>query len=106
MQMVLFICILLYMFSAGAYFVYLFIQRNNLQQIGCILLALGFAGQTAAIGWSLAATGHMPVNNLHETLMVVAWALVGLQALLLGFHYRIFLRTLPEVKRSMARFTT
>jgi cytochrome c-type biogenesis protein CcsB len=88
MQMVLFICILLYMLSAGAYFVYLFIQRNNLQQIGCILLALGFAGQTAAIGWSLAATGHMPVNNLHETLMVVAWALVA-TFLLLRFQFKL-----------------
>ena len=29
------------------------------------------------LGWALAVTGHVPVNNLHETLSVAAWTLVG-----------------------------
>ncbi len=91
MQLVLFICILLYMLSAAAYFVYLVIQRNKIQLIGCILLAAGFATQTAAIGWRYAQTGHMPVNNLHETLIIVAWSLV---AVFLVLRYRFKLKVL------------
>ena len=88
MQLVLFICILLYMFSAAAYSVYLVIQREKIQRIGCVLLAAGFAGQTAAIVWRFIQTGRMPVNNLHETLLIVAWSIVAV-FLVLRFQFKL-----------------
>ena len=88
MQQVLFVCILLYMLSAAAYSVYLVIQRDKVQLIGGLLLAAGFAGQTLFIAWRYAQTGHMPVNNLHETLVIVAWALVAV-FLLLRFRFKL-----------------
>ena len=88
MLILLFICILLYMLSSAAYSVYLVIQRNNVQLIGCSLLAAGFIGQTAAIVWRFAQTGQMPVNNLHETLLIVAWAIVAV-FLVLRFQFNL-----------------
>jgi cytochrome c-type biogenesis protein CcsB len=69
--------ILLYMLGAAGYFTYLFFQRDILQRAGLILLAAGFASQSAEIGWALVSTGHLPAGNLHETLCLVAWAVVG-----------------------------
>ena len=59
MQLVFVVAILLYMFSAAAYFAYLFLQRDAMQRAGCALLVIGFAVQTVSIAWTLAATGHM-----------------------------------------------
>ncbi|RJQ84512.1 MAG: c-type cytochrome biogenesis protein CcsB [Desulfobacteraceae bacterium] len=90
MQIVVVLAILLYMLSAAAYCAYLFLQREFLQKAGHILLSLGFACQTAVIGWAFIDTGHVPVNNLHETLSIVAWALVGsFLALNARFHLRV-----------------
>ena len=77
MQILFVLAILCYMLSSAGYFAYLFIQRDPLHRIGCGLLVSGVVFQSAEIVWSIARTGHMPVNNLHETLSVVAWALVG-----------------------------
>lgn len=82
MQILFLLAILLYMFSSASYFAYLLIQRDLLQKIGCILLLLGWLSQSIVIGWAFAATGHMPVHNLHETLSLVAWALAGAYILL------------------------
>ncbi len=90
MEIVFIIATLLYMLSTASYFAYLFLQRNWLQKTGCWLLIVGFAVQTVLIVWSFAATGHVPVNNLHETLSVTAWALVGVfLALNAKFHLKI-----------------
>jgi cytochrome c-type biogenesis protein CcsB len=77
MQIVFVIAILLLMLSSAAYFSYLFFQRERLQQIGCALMSAAFACQTLVIAVRFVTSGHMPVNNLHETLSLVAWALVG-----------------------------
>ena len=77
MQILFFLAVLSYMLSSAGYFAYLFIQRNLLQRTGCILFLAGVIFQSAVIVWSFARTGHMPANNLHETLALVAWALVG-----------------------------
>lgn len=71
------IATLFYMLGAAGYFAYLFFQRNPLQRAGMVLLAGGLAFQSVGIAWAVIATGHVPANNLHETLCLVAWAIVG-----------------------------
>jgi cytochrome c-type biogenesis protein CcsB len=77
MEIVFVMAILAYMLSAASYCAYLFIQSDFLQKAGCGLLLAGFTCQSIVIGWALAVNGQMPVNNLHETLAVTAWTLVG-----------------------------
>ena len=77
MQIFFMLAVLLLMLSSGAYFSYLFFQRERLQQLGCIFLIAGFVCQTLVIVWRFIISGHFPANNLHETLLVVALALVG-----------------------------
>ena len=50
MQIAFIAAILLYMLSSAAYFAYLFIQRDRLQQIGGLLLMVGFAGHRPRAG--------------------------------------------------------
>ena len=88
MQLAFIAAILLYMLSAAHFFAYLFLQRDRLQQVGSLLLIAGFACQSAMIGWAFAATGVMPVSNLHETLAITAWALVG-AFLVLNLKFRL-----------------
>ncbi|MDA8141602.1 MAG: c-type cytochrome biogenesis protein CcsB [Desulfobacteraceae bacterium] len=88
MQIVFAAAVLFYMISTVTYFAYLFLQRDLLQKIGCILLVAGFSVQTIDILVAFATTGHMPVNNLHETLSMTAWALVG-AFLALNFKFRL-----------------
>ena len=88
MQIAFIVAILLYMLSAACYFAYLFLQRDRLQQVGGVLLTGGFICQTVAIIWSFAVSGHVPVNNLHETLTMTAWAVVG-AFLALNLKFRI-----------------
>lgn len=77
MQLFLVFAIFLFMLSAAGYFAYLFSQRDWLQRSALALLASGFLAQTIVIGWAFATTGHVPANNLHETLSLVAWTLAG-----------------------------
>ena len=88
MQIAFVLAVFCYMLSAALYSAYLFIQRNTLQLLGCILLIAGFACQTIEIAWAYAAAGHMPVDNLHETLSLVSWAIVGV-FLVLNIKFRL-----------------
>ncbi|MFZ1986274.1 MAG: c-type cytochrome biogenesis protein CcsB [Desulfatitalea sp.] len=88
MQILFVSAVLLYMLSAAGYFAYLFLQRERLQQVGSLLLVAGFACQSVGIGWAFIASGHVPVNNLHETLAMAAWTIVGV-FLLLQVKFRL-----------------
>jgi cytochrome c-type biogenesis protein CcsB len=77
MQIVFVTALLFYLVSAAVYFAYLFLQREVLHKIGRLLLLGGFLAQSVVIGHQFIVTGHVPVNNLHETLSIVAWTLVG-----------------------------
>ncbi|KJS31107.1 MAG: cytochrome C biogenesis protein [Desulfatitalea sp. BRH_c12] len=88
MQIVMVTAILLYMLAAASFCAYLFFQRNFLQKIGHMLLIAGFICQTVMLGAEFIRTGHVPANNLHETLSVVAWALVG-SFLALNIKFRL-----------------
>ncbi len=53
-----------------------------------LLTAGGFLCHTASILWRLAATGQMPVTNMHEAASFFAWALVIL-FFYIEFRYRV-----------------
>jgi cytochrome c-type biogenesis protein CcsB len=90
MQVLFVLAVFFYLLSTAAYLAYLFIQRNAAQIAGSALLAAGFACQSVILVGRFAASGHMPVNNLHETLALVAWTLAGVYLLLrLKFHLKI-----------------
>ena len=77
MQHFFVLAVIFYVLGTAGYYAYLFFQRNSLQQWGWLLQGIGFACQTLLMVWTYMKTGHMPANNLHETLYLVAWALVG-----------------------------
>lgn len=66
-----------YLLSTTGYLAYLFLQRRALQRAGRGLLAFGFAMHTAVLVAGTLRSGHLPVNDLHGTLTVAGWALVG-----------------------------
>ncbi len=77
MHVVLLTTIALYLASTAGYIAFLIFQRGLLQRIARGLLALGFVAHTLVmIGAGLDA-GHLPVNDLHGTLIVAGWAVVG-----------------------------
>jgi cytochrome c-type biogenesis protein CcsB len=88
MQIAFVLALLLYILSAAAYCAYLFLQRDVLQKLGGMLLLSGFGAHTVALGWAFIATGHVPANNLHETLSLVAWSIAGTY-LALGIKFRL-----------------
>jgi len=77
MQQLFVLAIIFYVLGTAGYYAYLFFQRNGLQRVGWWLQGVGFLCQTLLMVWTYMKTGHMPANNLHETLSLVAWALVG-----------------------------
>ena len=101
MQMLFVLAVLCYMLSSAGYFAYLFIQRDPLQRIGCGLLVTGLIFQSAEMAWSIARSGQMPVNNLHETLALVAWALVSA---FLVLHLKLRVKVLGVYVAPMAAF--
>jgi len=66
-----------YFLSAAGYLLYLIFQKDALQRAGFYLLLTGFGCHTIALAMGWGQSGHMPVRNLYETLLVVAWAMAG-----------------------------
>lgn len=85
------IVVLFYLTSAGFYFAYLLLQKEYLYQTGYYLLMAGFCGHSAAVVFEFIEAGHIPVRNLHETLIFVGWAIAGV---FLVIQYRFKLRIL------------
>jgi cytochrome c-type biogenesis protein CcsB len=85
------ITIFLYLMGTAGYFAYLFFQKDILQKTGLGLLAAGFACHCAAIAAGYLKTGHLPVDNLNQTLLIAAWAVVGV---FLWVQYRYHLKIL------------
>lgn len=91
MEAVLILSIVLYMFSAGGYCAYLFLQKNYLQRFGFFVLLAGFICHTILIVYGSIQAGHMPVSNLRETLFFAGWAVAGVFLIL---HYKFNLKIL------------
>jgi cytochrome c-type biogenesis protein CcsB len=101
MQILFVLAVFCYMLSSAGYFAYLFIQHNLMQKIGYSLLLLGVVLQSAVIISAFAKTGHMPVNNLHETMSLVAWALASAYLVL---HLKMPVRVLGVYVAPLASF--
>ncbi|MFO7964406.1 MAG: c-type cytochrome biogenesis protein CcsB [Desulfobacterales bacterium] len=80
--------ILFYVMGTAGYFAYLLFQKGIMQKFGLGMLAVGFVCHTAAIGVGTVAIGHIPVNNLNQTLLIASWAVVGV-FLWIQYRYRL-----------------
>lgn len=91
MEPVFIIATITYMFSCACYFGYLFFQKITLQRIAVALMVSGFAMHTLSLVACGIRAGNFPVNNLHETLSVTAWAIA---AVFLGLSFKYKLKIL------------
>jgi cytochrome c-type biogenesis protein CcsB len=85
------IATLFYLLSCVGYFGFLFFQKDRLQQTAAILMTAGLVVHTVTLVAGGLRAGHFPVNNLHETLSVTAWAVA---AVFLAFSFRYKLKIL------------
>jgi cytochrome c-type biogenesis protein CcsB len=90
-ELLIIITILFYMLSTAKYFAYLFIQKNFLQRAAFYLLMAGFLCHSAVIGYGFVRSGHIPIQNLSETLYFAGWAIAGV---FLIFQYKFKLKIL------------
>ncbi|HIJ57906.1 MAG TPA: c-type cytochrome biogenesis protein CcsB, partial [Deltaproteobacteria bacterium] len=81
----------LYILSTAGYIAYLLFQKERLQKIGYGVLFAGFVIHSISIGYRFIQSGHLPVQNLHQTLSIGGWAIAGM---FLFFKYRFNLRVL------------
>ena len=79
------------MLSTSGYFVYLFIQKDFLQRTAFYLLMASFVCHSAIIGYGFFKLGHLPVQNLQETLSIAGWTITGV---FLIFQYKYHLKIL------------
>jgi cytochrome c-type biogenesis protein CcsB len=77
--------------STAGYIAYLFSQKERLQKIGWVLLFAGFLIHSISIGYGYLQSGHLPVQNLHQTLSLAGWAIAGM---FLFLKYRFNLKVL------------
>ena len=77
--------------SATGYVSYLFFQKKSFHKSGYYLLVAGFVCHFTALGYGFIESGHLPVRDLRETLMLTAWAVAGV---FLAFQYKFKLRIL------------
>lgn len=103
MEILIFVTILWYLLSSAVYFAYLFFQKNYLHKTGYWFMAAGCLFHTVAIGYRFVQTGHFPVNNLHETLIISGWAI---SVAYIMFHYKINLRILGVYAAPLAALVT
>ena len=101
MQILFVMAIICYMLGSAGYFAYLFFQRNLTHQMAFGMLLVGLLLHSSVIAWAVFTSGHMPVNNLHETLSLVAWALVGAFAVL---HIKLRVKVLGVYVAPLATF--
>ena len=80
-----------YLLSTVAYLTYLFRQKEVWCQTGLFVLMAGFVPHSVQIVYRMIQTGHMPVRNLHETLIIAGWMVAGVFLL---FQYKYQLKIL------------
>ncbi len=97
--MLLILTLLAYLLSTAGYLAYLFFQKQPLSRWGLGLMAAGLLCHTALIGTGFFQTGRFPVDNLHDTLSLSAWAVA---AVFLAVHRRYGLRILGAIAAPLA----
>lgn len=91
----------LYILSTLGYFCYLFLQKDAWHKLGYGLLAAGFACHTILIGYAFVRFGSLPAHNLHQTLLMVGWAVTGF---FLVFQYKFQLKVMGIYAAPLAAF--
>lgn len=77
MEPVIVATIIFYLHSTALYFAHLVSQKDRLHQAGVTLLVLGFTCHSVAVVHGYFHLGHIPAENLHQTLVLAGWAVVG-----------------------------
>jgi len=88
MDLLIVITIAFYLLSTAGYIAYLCLQKNSHYQTGYYLLVAGFVVHSAKILLVMFRTGHIPVQNLHETLILAGWAIVSV-FFVFQFRYKL-----------------
>lgn len=88
MTLILFIIILLYLFSSAGYIIFLFAQKDIYHRLAYCLMMAGVAVHAGLIGYEYFRTGYFPVQNFHQTLLFAGWTLAGV-FLVLKHKYRL-----------------
>jgi cytochrome c-type biogenesis protein CcsB len=88
MDNLIILAIIFYLLSSLGYIAYLFRQKDGLQKTGLYLMMAGFLGHSVAIGYRIVTTGHLPVNNLYETLILAGWTIAGV-FLIITYKYNL-----------------
>ena len=101
MKYLFIITIIFYLTSTVGYISYLFSQKNFSQKSGYWLLFAGFLCHCATIAYGFIESGHIPVNNLHETLSITGWAIAGV---FLVFQYKFKLKILGVYAAPLVTF--
>jgi cytochrome c-type biogenesis protein CcsB len=79
-----------YIGSSLGYQGYILFQKRTLYQIARIILLAGFICHTGVLALQFAEGGHIPVQNLHQTLSTFGWAVVGVFLVLqIKFHLMV-----------------
>lgn len=67
-----------YFLGTAGYLFYLIFQKDVLQKAGFGLVLAGFLFHTVVLAAGWYQSGHIPVGNLYETLLMAAWAVAGI----------------------------
>jgi len=79
-----------YVASSLGYQGYVLFQRRPVYRVASIILWVGFLCHTGVIALQYFEDGHIPVQNLHETLSTFGWAVVGVFLILqIKFHLMV-----------------
>ena len=79
-----------YIASLLGYQGYVLFQKRPIYKVASIILWMGFLCHTAVLFMKFFESGHIPVQNLHETLSAFGWAVVGVFLILqIKFHLMV-----------------
>ncbi|MBI5869940.1 MAG: c-type cytochrome biogenesis protein CcsB [Actinobacteria bacterium] len=68
--------VITYLVCSGIYIWYLITRSQLAIRVGTMLLVLGLASQTIALGLRWYTSGHAPMANLYESLSLFGWGIV------------------------------
>jgi cytochrome c-type biogenesis protein CcsB len=79
-----------YIASLLGYQGYVLFQKRPVYKVASIILWTGFLCHTVVLAMKYFEAGHIPVQNLHETLSTFGWAVVGVFLILqIRFHLMV-----------------
>ncbi|WDN88326.1 hypothetical protein BuS5_01294 [Desulfosarcina sp. BuS5] len=91
MDLVIIFTILFYLLSAAGYVGYLFLQKDYMQKCGFFFISAGFLLNCIIICIGYIKSGHIPAQNLRETLFLAGWAASGIFIIL---HHKFNIKIL------------